>query len=341
MLARSLAGLALWLTAFVAPGFARDADDVLSAAKLATGGDDWNRVSAIRYTFTLRQSGLQGSGETLVDLVGGRYLTRYRLGPMKGADGFDGRQAWTQDDAGLVTIAEGADLYARALSERYRNTLAYWYPARGRAQISERMQLFRVRIKEIVSVKPEGGLPFDMWFDAETKRLERVVEDGASETRVIMFDDYRPVGGLMLAHRIRSSNAAADFGTERQVTKVELNPAVAERDFAMPAAPPPDFAFEGGASQTVLPFRLINNHIYVDAKLNGRAFSLLVDSGAADVITPTTAMALRLASVGEARMNGTGEGSEDAAFTRVAALALGDAVLRNQLFAVVPLEKFG
>src|SRR5262249_39176445 len=78
-----------------------------------------------------------------------------------------------------------------------------------------------------------------------------------------------------------------------------------------------------------------------DARLNGRVFSLLVDTGAANLITPTAAKALGLTPVGAARMMGAGEGSEDASFTRVASLGLGDISLRNQLFAVVPLEKFG
>src|SRR5260221_1626880 len=267
MLIRSLAGLAIWLSVIAAPAFARDADDVLGAAKLASGGEAWDHVTAIRYTFHLRQSGLEGSGETLIDVVGGCFVTRFRLGPFKAAEGFDGRQSWTQDDAGLITMGEGADLRAQAASARYRNALAFWFPERGRAQISERMQLFRVRIKEIVAVKPDGGLPFDMWFDAQTKLLERVVEDGASETRTIMFDDYRPVHGLMIAHRIRSSNAAADFGSERQITKIDINPAVRDADFAVPPASPPDFAFTGRERQASLPFRFINNHIYVDAKL--------------------------------------------------------------------------
>ena len=120
MLIRSVAGLALWLTVLVAPAVARDEDDVLSGAKLAAGGDAWDQVNAIRFSFQLRQSGLEGSGETLIDVIGGRTITHFKLGPFKGADGFDGRQAWTQDDAGLVTIAEGSDLRAQAASARYR-----------------------------------------------------------------------------------------------------------------------------------------------------------------------------------------------------------------------------
>jgi hypothetical protein len=328
------------VTAFVAAANARDLDDVLLGAKRAAGGEAWNDVKAIRYAFRLRQSGLEGGGDTLVDLVGGRSVTHFHLGVFKGAEGFDGTRSWTQDDAGLVTIAGSADLRARAASARYRNALAYWYAQRGRAELSEHMQLFRVRIKEIVTAKPEGGLPFDLWFDAQTRLLERVVEDGASETLTVMYDDYRAVGPLMIAHRIRSSNAAADFGSERVVTNVQINPTIRDTDFAIQRAAGPDFAFAHGGAQTVVPFRFVNNHIYVDTKLNGRVFSLLVDTGAANLVTPTTAKALGLAVAGAARVDGVGEGSADASFARVASVGVGDATLRDQLFTVVPLEAF-
>jgi predicted aspartyl protease len=340
MVVRSIFPLFLLVAAIVAPANARDLDDVLLGAKRAAGGEAWNDVKAIRYSFRLRQSGLEGTGDTLVDLVGGRSVTHFHLGVFKGAEGFDGTRSWTQDDAELVTIAGSADLRARAASARYRNALAYWFPVRGRAELSEHMQLFRVRIKEIVTAKPDGGLPFDLWFDAQTRLLERVVEDGASETLTIMYDDYRAVGSLVIAHRIRSSNAAADFGSERIVTNVQINPGIRDSDFAVPRAVAPDFAFARGTATTVVPFRFVNNHIYVDAKLNGQAYSLLVDTGAANLVTPTTAKALGLAVAGDARVDGVGEGSADAAFARVGSVGVGDVTLRNQLFTVVPLEAF-
>ena len=340
MVVRLLLIFVVAIVAVAAPAKARGLDDVLQDAKRAAGGEAWNDVRAIRYTFRLRQSGLDGSGETLIDLIGGRSVTYYRLGIFKGAEGFDGTHSWTQDDAGLVTIAGSTDLRARAWSARYRNALAYWFPARGRARLSERMQLFRVRIKEIVTAQPDGGLPFDLWFDAQTRQLERVVEDGASETQTTMYDDYRLVGPLLIAHRIRTSNAAADFGAERAVTKVQIDPPVRDADFAVPKPAPPDFGLARDMAQTVLPFRFVNNHIYVDAKLNGRTFSLLVDTGASNLVTPTTARALGVNVFGAARVDGTGEGSEDAAFTRIASVGIGDATLRNQLFTVVPLEAF-
>jgi predicted aspartyl protease len=333
---------ALVFVLLAAPGFARDVQLVLTQTKAAAGGPAVDRLKSIRITYRLRQSGLEGTGTTLTDVESGRVVTRYRLGPIAGAEGFDGKRAWVQDQAGIVTVPEGGDRPAQTVSAQYRQALGFWYPRRTvRADVAIRLQLFRQRIKEALEIAPQGGLKFEVWFDAQTKMLDRFIEEGASETRTTIFEDYRAIDGLMVAHRIRSSNAAAAFGAERTVTKVEINPAISDADFAVPPAPRPDFSFARGKRESTLPFRFVNNHIYVDAKLNGRTFGLLVDTGAANVMTPTVARALRLSSVGNAQVKGVGEFTEHAAFTRVATMGIGDVRLKDQVFAVVPLEKLG
>jgi hypothetical protein len=280
-LARALAGLLVLLSLWPFVAAAREVEIVVRQTKAAAGGPALDNVKAIRLTYRLRQAGLEGTGTTLTDVATGRTVTRFKLGPMTGAEGFDGRRAWVQDTAGIVTVPEGGDRRRRTVSEQYRNALAYWFPARaGPARVAFRMQLFRSRIKETLEVAPDGGLPFELWFDAQTKMLDRAIEVGAAETRTTIYEDYRRVGAVMVAHRIRSSNAAAAFGAERTVTKVELNPPVLDADFAAPPQPPPDYTFLTRARRTVLPFRFVNNHIYVDVKLNGRTFSMLVDTGA-------------------------------------------------------------
>lgn len=339
--ARVLASLLVLFTLSANVAAARDVEQVVRQTKAAVGGAALDEVKAIRLTYKLRQAGLEGTGTTLTDVETGRTVTRFKLGPMTGAEGFDGAKSWTQDSAGIVTVPEGGDRRARTISAQYRNALAYWYPARAApARVAFRVQLFRGRVKEALEVAPQGGLPFELWFDAQTKMLDRVIEPGASETRTTIYEDYHPVSGVMIPRRIRSSNAAAAFGAERVVTKVELNPRFADSDFAVPP-PRPDYTFLTRAGRVVLPFQFVNNHIYADVRLNGRTFSMLVDTGAANVMTPTTARLLGLKPVGDARVWGAGDFSEAAAFARVNAVAIGGVQLRNQLFAVVPLESLG
>ncbi len=326
----------------LAPAAARNVELVRAQTRLAAGGTALEQLKAIRITYRLRQAGLTGTGTSLTDVVSGKTVTRQRLGPLSRADGFDGANYWEQDWADIVTIPKGGLRPAQSVSAHFRDALAFWYPERaGPAQVTFRFQLFRQRVKEVFVIAPKGGLPFEIWFDAQTKLLDRVVEDDANETRTTIYEDYRPVAGLMIAHRIRSSNAAASFGSERIVTKVELSPHLTGAEFDVPPAPTPDYTFQRPSPVTTVPFRLINNHIYVDVSLNGRVFSLLVDTGASNVITPLVARKLKLAASGDATFKGAGELSAQAQFTMVKAVAIGDVRLRNQSFAVVGLERLG
>lgn len=323
----------------LAPAAARDVELVRAQTRLAAGGSALEQLKAIRITYRLRQAGLTGTGTTLTDVVSGKTVTRQRLGPLSRADGYDGTNYWEQDWADIVTIPKGGLRPAQSVSAHFRDALAFWYPGRaGPAQVTFRFQLFRQRVKEVFAIAPKGGLPFEVWFDAQTKLLDRFIEDDASETRITTYEDYRPVGGLMIAHRIRSSNAAAAFGSERIVTKVELSPQLIGTEFAVPPAPKPDYTFQRASPVTTLPFRLINNHIYADVALNGQVFAMLIDTGASNVITPFVARKLGLAPIGDAIVKGAGELSVQAQFTTVKSVALADVRLRNQIFAVVKLE---
>lgn len=129
--ARALA-TSLLLLVFATPSVAaRDLQMVTAQTKAAAGGVTLDKLTAIRITYRLRQAGLEGTGTTLTDVMTGRTVTRFKLGPMSGAEGFDGRRTWAQDTAGIVTIPEGGDRRAQTVSAQYRNALAYWYPSRA------------------------------------------------------------------------------------------------------------------------------------------------------------------------------------------------------------------
>src|SRR5262245_35626896 len=164
MLARILAGAMVLAVLLATPALAREVRLVLAQTKTAAGGPAVDALKAIRITYRLRQSGLEGTGTTLTDVMTGRTVTRFDLGPITGAEGFDGKRAWIQDQAGIVTVPEGGDRPAQSVSAQYRQQLGYWFPARAvRADIAIRLQLFRQRIKEALEVAPAGGLKFELW----------------------------------------------------------------------------------------------------------------------------------------------------------------------------------
>ncbi len=327
-----------------APARAKDAPspaDVLAKAKAAAGGDAWNDVRTMRGTAKLRTSGLEGTGDAFDDLEHGRFLDRYSLGPMTGAQGYDGKVAWSLDSSKQVREESGGEARLAAVDDAYRRRLGYWFPERAPARMQMRVEDEGGRAFFVFTIEPAGGRPFDMWIDGATYLVDRFVEKMAMETRTTFLSDYRPVGGVKVPFRSRSTNGEAKYDQLGEVTEVVLNPPLEPALFAMPAPPPPDFSFAGGKTSTTVPFALVNNHIYVDVKLNGKGpFRLLCDTGGANIVTPTLAAELGLRSEGALQGRGVGEKSEDVALARVDAVTVGDATIRDQLFAVFPMESF-
>jgi len=317
------------------------AAEVLAKSKAAAGGAAWDAVQTIHGKGKLSTSGLEGTGESFDDLEHGRFLDRFALGPMTGAQGYDGKVVWSVDTSKQVREESGGDARLGAVDEAYRRRLAYWYPERARAAMQMRVAEEGGRRFFVLAVAPEGGRPFDLWIDASTYLVDRFVEKMAMETRTTFLSDYRAVGGVKMPFRSRSTNGEAKYDQLAEVAEVELNAPLDASLFAMPAPPAPDYSFAGGKTSTTVPFALLNNHIYLDVKLNGQGpFRLLCDTGGANIVTPTLAKQLGLRSEGALQGRGVGDKSEDVALARVDEVTVGDATIRDQLFAVYPLEPF-
>jgi predicted aspartyl protease len=88
---------------------------------------------------------------------------------------------------------------------------------------------------------------------------------------------------------------------------------------------------------TVVPFVLYNGHLYVEVMIDGQGpFNFIFDSGALNVLSPSTAEKLGLSSSGNVEASGTG-GTQSATVTKVDLVQIGGASLRDQKFYVVDL----
>lgn len=321
---------------------AADAQEILVRAKQAAGGDAWDRIRTTHSLVKISTGGLTGTGESWEDVEHGRFVDRYALGPVTGAGGFDGKVVWSQDASKQVRVEGDAEAREAAANEGYRRSLAFWFPQRWPAQVElsgERDENSRHFF--IMRITPQGGRPFDLWVDAATFLFDRTVEKAAIETRTTFLSEYRTVDGFKIAFAARSTNGEERYDQFVNLEKIEFNLPVEAAQFAMPAPPPPDFAFARGAASTTVPFQLLNNHIYLEVKLDGKGpFRLLCDTGGSNIVTPELAKAIGLKTEGTLQGRGVGEKSEDVGLTKVQGIEIGDVTLRNQVFAVFPLGQF-
>jgi hypothetical protein len=254
----ALAALAMLTIPNPQPASAADPAAILARAKEATGGKAWDPVRAIHTQGRIATGGLEGTAESWEDVRTGRSLTTFSLGPVKGAEGFDGQEKWSQDASGQTRVEGGGDSREGSVNEAYRRKLAYWYPERGKAEIAyleERTE--DGRSFHILRIVPDGGRPFDLWVDAGTWRIDRVVEKTAAATTANLFSDYREVDGVLFPFASRLTNGEAKYDQVATLELIEVNPAVDEARFRRPEGKSDDFSIASGKTAETIPFRLL------------------------------------------------------------------------------------
>lgn len=338
-----------FLVFLLIPGLAAAASptpaQVLARARAASGGDAWNGIRTARFEGTIRTGGLAGTATELEDLTTGRSVTRFTLGTLQGAEGFDGKRGWRQSPNGEVAPDDSPAGKQAAATSAYQTAQGWWAPQRWPASIESRgTRTESGKTYDVLRITPRGGRPFELWIDATTHLIARTVEaTGLGSVReTTYFSDYRTVHGVKMPFHQLVSNGKKQYDTVVQLKTVAVNVPVSDADFAMPGQKFTDYAFVGGGNEATIPFRLINNHIYIHVAVDGHPFDFLVDTGGANILTPAAAKRAGIRSRGALEGGGVGKKSVNVAFGTVNKLVLGDKlVLERQVFGVLPLPGFG
>ncbi|HEX4740083.1 MAG TPA: aspartyl protease family protein, partial [Caulobacteraceae bacterium] len=330
-LAPSLAVLALAAAAQAGP-VAPTADAVLAANQKAMAGTP--ATGTLHLVYVWNGSGLTGTQTLETDLATGAFVDAQQAGGVGEGDGFDTRVPWMRDISGANTPEQGGDKQQLALDDAYRRSNRWWGRGRGGAAIAYIGRANREgRLADHLLVRPPGGKAFDAWFDADTHFLIETGEDaGFFHTRAL-YADWRPENGVPVAHRITNDpGQGPDTYEHLALQSAIVGPPRPLEAYACPPGSPTGGAIDGGAASVTLPFRLLNNHIYVQAKVDGQGpFTFIVDSGGHTLISPELVGRLGLKSVGQFQTSGAGEGHQASGFVEVPDIALGALHLRGQV----------
>jgi aspartyl protease/PDZ domain-containing protein len=312
---------------------------ILAQAKTAAGGSALDRIDTLQLTERVEVMGAAGTGHEYDDVTDGRFAQVMDLGPISNGNGFDGSRAWIQDPSGDAwPVGDFTSTHA-ALSAAYLTSLSFWYPNRrpgtttyaGTAQDA-------LGTYWVVRATPVGGFPIDIWIDTQTKLIRReVVRVPGGRDSVADMSDYRHVGDIVLPFSTRTTANGNIVAT--RISAVAINTDIAHH-IAMPATPVADFSIAGGRTTTTIPFDLINNHLYVNVRLDGKGpFRFIFDTGGQNVMTPDVAATLGSGVTGSLQMSGAGAETVSTGFAWVPTLSIGTATLRHQSFAVLPIGK--
>jgi len=333
-----LAALAIVLLS--SPALAASPDAILAANRAATGGDAWNR-GALVTEFDYVGNGLTGKAAGTADLKTGAFEQHYAIGPQTGANGYDGSHVWTKDNAGIVTLQEGADSIPLAVNSAYRNANLWWRPDHGGATIvSDGTKSDNGASYDVLTVTPKGGKSFDAWFDAKSHLLYRIDEMQGQVLTKTITTGYRTFDGTMQPVTTVVNQGDPKYDQHLTLTKATFLAASDPAVYAPPRSAAADFAIAGSAHETTIPFDLIANHIHAHVMIDGKGpYYVIVDTGGFNLINPELAKELGIKVEGKQAGRGAGSATMDIGLARVGTLAIGGATIKDQVFMTLALDE--
>lgn len=328
------AGFCTLPAAAAAPG--PRAASILDALRKATLSRPLSSISSIHTTGTAEIFGIRSAADEYDDVRGVRYTSTLRGGALAGASGWDGQTAWTQDYSGLVHVDGGRSGRLQSIDQAYLDDFAYLRPDLGGASAAYAGQKTDAgQSYDVIAITPPHGSEVDLWIDPRTHLIAKERATIGIVSISTTFSDYRSVDGLTYPFASAFQMSTGNSG-KTTLSGVRLNENVAAH-IAIPASNVRDFSIAGGKSTTV-PLQVVNNHLYLHAKVNGHGpYTFILDSGGDYIITPDVASALSAKSSGGIQITGVGNASEGAGFTHVDSISVGNATVRNQYMLVLPI----
>ena len=318
------------------------ADTVLARTRAAAGGPAWTRVRTLRFEGRVHAGGLSGPWAQWVEPETGRHAMSLTLGPATMAAGHDGQQAWQRSANGEVMVQDAEAGRRAAATDAWIHARGWWLPDRRGAAIEAvgRREADGAAF-DVLRCVPEGGQWVELWFDASSHLLARLVQEVLGKPALRRFEDYREVDGLRVPFRISSGNGDPRFDRVTEIASATIDETPPAGIFDVPAQAFTDIVFLAGGSQARLPIELLGNHVFVAVEIAGHALRFLLDTGGVNLLAAAAAQRLRLASVGALEARGPGEKSVGSGFARVERLAIGGMVaLERQLLRVLDMPGF-
>jgi len=309
---------------------------VLDALRKAMLARPYASIASLHTAGSIDVVGLHGAVQEWDDLRGVRFRTFQDAAALTGSSGWDGKVAWSQDYAGLVTIDGGTAGRLQAIDQAYFDNLRYLAPdAGGATVIYGGRKTDSGKTYDVLAVTPPQGSEIDLWIDPRTHLVARQTGTIGIVSQTTVLSDYRRVEGITYPFAAKSQDSNGN-SSETTLASLEINGDVAER-LRVPIQNVHDFSVASGT--TTVPVQIVNNHIYVTGvMLNGRGpYTFVLDSGGDYIVTPEVAAALQAKAVGSAQISGVGAATEGVAFTHLDSIAVGGAVVHSQYTLVLPI----
>ncbi len=310
-------------------------DDLIQAAKVATGGAEWDGIVTWHEEGSATAGGLTGTYSSWIDFPTLRNSSYYALGPASGGSGWDRSRVWSTDSSKEVRIEASDEAVSEAIQDAYRGAYAFYFPDRfpaTRSYAGERSD--DGATYDAVKITPKGTDPFEVWFDRRTHRIGREVQLTGDHPHTFLFEDYAPFGKIMVPRKaIDRVGKDSKFDTITIPKSILFTGAEPDARYAPPPAPVNSAQWPVGKDAVTVPFQLFNNHIYVDVSINGSApMPYIFDTGAVNILDRDLGRRLGIKDEGGLPTMGFGDKIEETGLAKVKTVGVGGLVVPDQVF---------
>ena len=224
----------LFLVFFTFPAMAQDARKIVDQYVKASGGS--------KALSQLRSLALEGSISPGDQSPGGsftfdtrrpnRYYFELICGPSRLIEAFNGKSAWRELEPGHPVTLSGPEAAEVAAAAQIANTRLLDLKGNKLSVTWVGHATVEGRDAEQIEVVTASGAKREEFFDSQTHLLVKDSAAVAGATREILYGDYRPEGGVPLAHRLVLRLGDASYRID--VTRATLNETIPEHVFDFP-----------------------------------------------------------------------------------------------------------
>ena len=319
-----------------------DPYEILRRSLDAQGGLDRLKSERTQYfEADLAVAGLEGTVKSWVSKPD-RLRVEADLGILKLTQGDNGEYAWIVDSNGKLQKTTNPDEATTKRREISRRMAEFEYADPQSDFFTVAFQgVEDVEGSECYVIRIDNNISTDYvleFIDVESllPRKRSSFEDFDSND--LYYDDYRDVGGMLVAFKLRQVHHQTGQVEESAIAKYESNPMIDPTLFEPPEVTAKDFRFISGSSAEDIPIRYVGNHLYIPVIVDCRERWWAIDTGAGmSVINEPFAEELGLEFHGQTTGKGAG-GLLEASFAVLPSFRLPGIEFEEQTAAVIDMS---
>lgn len=272
----------------------------------------------------------------------GKSRVEAEFGPLRYAEGDNGEIKWILDTNGKVQKTTKLDEEAlkRRDVDRRMADLGYADPESGvfsvTLQGTETVDSVACYVISVANSINTDRCTY--YISTDGFRLVKKVTLRGEKSADTYYGDYREVAGMLVPFYTREIEHRTGQPQEIVVTSYRSNPAIDAGLFEPPEQKGKDYEFTSGQAAENIPFRFVDDHLYIPVTLNGAERLWILDTGASvSVVDRAFADALGLKTEGD--MKGVGAGSTvDVGFATLPPFEIKGIKFGAQTVAVIDLD---